>query len=50
MHEASRRRADGAIVSVIARRRKAGKQRADLERQGFDEIVELGTDGGRGTA
>jgi histidyl-tRNA synthetase len=47
--EASQRRSDGAIVSVFARRRKAGKQRADLERQGFDEIVEFGADGGHGT-
>jgi histidyl-tRNA synthetase len=49
LREASRRRADGAIVSVFARRKKAGKQRADLERQGFDEIAEFGPGGGRGT-
>jgi histidyl-tRNA synthetase len=50
MGAAARLRSGGAVVSVLARRKKAGKQRGDLERQGFDEIVEFGADGGTGPA
>jgi histidyl-tRNA synthetase len=50
MAAAASRRADGSVVSVFARRKKAGKQRAELERQGFGQILEFGADGGHGTA